>query len=303
MGAGRWDAAAYANYTRTTTGKTESEVFTSRSMVKELDPKGVDIRESRDSDFNPESTAIIVGIDVTGSMGILADRIAREGLGTLFGEILSRKPVTDPHLMFMAIGDVHANDKAPLQVSQFEADDRIIGQLASIFIEHGGGGNRYESYNLPWYFAALHTSIDCMEKRGKKGFLFTIGDEEAPRDLCAEDIEHVLGYKPQQVLGNADLLDLVGRSYHVFHLMVAEGSHMRANEDRVRESWTNLLGQRAVTLSDYTKLSEVIVSLIEVTEGRDAKDVAASWSGDTALVVANAVKDLALGGDAAVVRL
>lgn len=305
MGAGRWDPSAYSSFTASTVNRSTDEVYSKRSLAKSLDPKGVAIRESRDSEFNPESNAIIVAVDVTGSMGMLADTIARKGLGTLFEEILSRKPVSDPHLMFMAIGDV-ACDSAPLQASQFEADDKIIGQLTDIYIEHGGGGNLTESYNLPWYFAAFHTSIDCMEKRGKKGYLFTLGDEEAPTPLSEADIEKVLGYKPQQVLSNEELLELVGRSYHVFHLMVEEGSHMRGGRTpQVKSTWANLLGQRAILLSDYTKLSEVIVSLIEVTEGRDAADVAASWSGDTSLVVGKAVQDLttASGASDAVVRL
>lgn len=304
MGAGRWDPTAYSNFTTSTDSCTTDEIYSKRALAASLDPKGVAVRESRDSEFNPESNAIIVGIDVTGSMGILADTIARKGLGTLFQEILDRKPVSDPHLMFMAIGDV-AYDSSPLQVSQFEADDKIIGQLTDIHIEHGGGGNSTESYNFPWYFAALHTSIDCMEKRGRKGYLFTIGDEETPNPLSPADINKVLGYTPEASMSNEDLLELVGRSYHVFHLMVEEGSHMRTHHDRVVSKWTTLLGQRAIRLSDHTKLSEVIVSLIQVTEGTDAATVAASWSGDTSLVVGKAVKDLTTGagGTDAVVRL
>lgn len=304
MGAGRWDPTAYSNFTTRTASSTTDQIYAKRSLASSLDPKGVAVRESRDSEFNPESNAIIVGIDVTGSMGILADTIARKNLGVLFQEILDRKPVSDPHLMFMAIGDV-AYDSSPLQVSQFEADDKIIGQLTDIHIEHGGGGNSTESYNFPWYFAALHTSIDCMEKRGKKGYLFTIGDEETPNPLSPADINKVLGYTPEAAMSNEDLLELVGRSYHVFHLMVEEGSHMRTHHDRVVSKWTTLLGQRAIRLSDHTKLSEVIVSLIQVTEGTDAATVAASWSGDTSLVVGKAVKDLTTGagGTDAVVRL
>lgn len=36
-----------------------------------------------------------------------------------------------------------------------------------------------ESYELAMYFMARHTSIDCYEKRGKRGYLFMIGDELA----------------------------------------------------------------------------------------------------------------------------
>jgi hypothetical protein len=93
--------------------------------------------------------------------------------------------------MFMAIGDANC-DKAPLQVSQFEADKRIIDQLTQIYLEHSGGGNDFESYNLPWYFAANHTVHDSMEKRGKRGYLFTVGDEETPQDLTRDQINHII---------------------------------------------------------------------------------------------------------------
>src|SRR5687767_31569 len=139
MGSGSFDPGAYRAYTKTTSGKSTDEIYSSRSIHANLNPKGVKVRESRDSADNPQSTPIIVAIDVTGSMGIIADVLAREGLGTLFKEILDRKPITDPHLMFMAVGDANC-DSAPLQVSQFEADNRIVEQLTQIFLEHGGGG-------------------------------------------------------------------------------------------------------------------------------------------------------------------
>jgi hypothetical protein len=297
MGAGRWDAdsrATYDNFSTSTRGKTTDEVYTERKMNDALNPFGVTIRESRDSAENPNSNAIIVGIDVTGSMGIVADALARQGLGTLFDEILKRKPVADPHLMFMAIGDANC-DRAPLQVSQFEADARIIEQLASIYLEKGGGGNSFESYNLPWYFAAVHTSIDCFEKRGKKGYLFTVGDEESPQDLTRDQIKRFLGDTLETNIGNDELLAMVQRMYHVFHVVIEEGSHYRSYPDKVRRSWSARLGQSVLYLADHTKLSEVIVSAIEINEGRNAADVAASWSADTALVVAKATRELAVG--------
>lgn len=293
MGAGSWDAARYATFSASTVGASTAAIYKSRTLHKDLDPKGVAIRESRDSDINPNSTPLIVGIDVTGSMGMLADTLAREGLGTLFTEILERKPITDPHVMFMAIGDANY-DSAPLQVSQFEADHRIIKQLTDIYLEHGGGGNNFESYNLPWYFAAMHTSIDSFEKRGKKGYLFTVGDECFPSDLTAHQIERVLGDKAQRVPTNDELLEAVGRMYHVFHLMVEEGSHMHDYSQRVVDSWTSKLGQRALRLADHKKMSEVIVSTIQVTEGADKDKVTGSWSGDTALVVAHALEGFKL---------
>lgn len=292
MGYARWSATDWKDYSSSTAGKTTDEIFKSHKLKEEFDPAKITLRESRDSVANPNSNAIIIACDVTGSMGTLADNLVRKGIGTAFEEILKRQPVTDPHLMVMGVGDVRC-DSAPLQATQFEADIRIAAQLEEIYIEHGGGGNSWESYNLPWYFAAQKTSIDCLEKRGKKGYLFTVGDEEVPEDLTREDVKRAMDMDLQmERLANRDLLTMVGRYYEVFHLMVEEGSHYKSQGDRVRRGWTELLGQRAIPLADHTKLSEVIVSTIEVCEGRDKAAVAASWGGDTSMVVARAVGNL-----------
>jgi hypothetical protein len=309
MGYARWSPSDWKDYAGSRAGKAAHEIFAARGMKDEFDPKKVAVRESRDSAANPSSNAIVIACDVTGSMGSLADNLVRKGIGVAFEEILKRLPVTDPHLMVMGVGDVR-HDSAPLQATQFEADIRIAAQLEEIYIEHGGGGNSWESYNLPWYFAAQKTSIDCFEKRGKKGYLFTVGDEQVPEDLTRADVKKAFDLDLQmETLANRDLLSMVGRYYEVFHLLVEEGSHYQSHGDEVRRGWVELLGQRAIPLSDHTKLSEVIVSTIEVSEGRDKDSVAKSWGGDTSLVVARAVGNLNAdllrpsgGGDGGVVR-
>lgn len=293
MGSGTFDPKAYRTFTSSTVGKSTDQVYTSRGLKSELNPLGVKVRESRDSVDNPQSTPLIVGLDVTGSMGILADNIAREGLGTLFTGILDRKPISDPHVMFMGIGDANC-DRAPLQVSQFEADKRIIEQLTGLYLEHGGGGNNFESYNLPWYFAAFHTAHDSMEKRGKRGYLFTVGDEEAPKPLTKGQIKEFLGDDMEAQLSTQDVLQLAQRLYDVYHVVIMEGNHARSNLTEVRGSWDALLGQHTIYLADHKKLAETIVSAIEVAEGRDAEESAAGW-GSGARVVHDAVKNLPRG--------
>jgi len=287
MGSGSFNAKAYRSFATSTAGKTTDDIYSSRSIHKNLNPKGVKVRESRDSADNPNSTPIIIGIDVTGSMGMIADVIARKGLGTLFTEILDRKPITDPHVMFMAIGDANY-DSAPLQVSQFEADNRIVEQLTQIFIEHGGGGNNFESYNLPWYFAGHHTEHDSIIKRGKRGYLFTIGDEEAPQPLTVDQIQEITGDTLERQISSEEMLRDAQRKYDVFHVIIQEGDHAKAHPDRVRASWASMLGQHVIPLADHTKLAETIVSAIEVAEGRDAKEVTRVWG----RVVHDAVKAL-----------
>lgn len=290
--------------TSSTAGRSTGAIFSSRSLDPALDPLLARIRESRDSPLNPSSTAIIIGLDVTGSMGMLADVIVRDGMGVLFREIYDRKPVPDPHIMFAGIGDVRC-DAAPLQVSQFETDIRLADQLMKLWLEHGGGGNDSESYDALWWFAAHRTSIDCWEKRGRKGFLFTVGDELPPYGLDVSHIANLIGIHPGMELtagatwDAAAILEAAESRYHVFHVVVEEGSFARSQPAKVVEAWRNLLGQRVIPLSDHTKLAEVIVSAIQVVQGSALAAVTSSWSGKTGAVVAHAIKDLvATGGTA-----
>ena len=298
MGGGSWDSSTFASYAKSTgktTARSAHDVYKATSLVNELDPKGITMRESRDSDDNPLSTPLIVALDVTGSMASVLHAMGTTGLNTLCTEVYNRKPITNPHIMCMGVGDVEAGDRAPLQVTQFEADIRIAQQLDKLYFEQGGGGNDHESYLLPWYFAAMFTSIDCFEKRGKKGYLFTIGDEQPQLKLRASDIERVMGSKPETDFAAQDLLTRVSRMYHVYHIMVEQGSHFRSYGDRVVREWSELLGQRAIRLADHSKLGEVIISTIQVNEGASVDDVVKSWDGSTSLTVAKAIKDLAPG--------
>jgi len=281
----------WASFSSATAGRPTSAIFSRSRIADDLDPRRITVRESRDSPDNPNSTAIIVGLDVTGSMGVIADNLARTGLGTLVGEILDRKPVPDPHIAFMGIGDAWC-DRYPLQVTQFEADIRIAATLKDLYLEKGGGGNSYKSYNLPWYFAARHTSIDCFERRGRKGYLFTVGDEEAPPVLLASHIREVIGDEAARDISTPDLLAMASRTYNVFHCVIEQGSYASACLDKVLDSWHAVLGQRVLRVGDYDRLPEVIVSAIEVTEGRDHRDVARSWPGSTTRVVGRAIANL-----------
>lgn len=312
MGSGSWKSSDYLNYASTkglinadaklkddgtvdmmtlhATHISARDIYSSQKINQALDPKGVKVRESRDSAEHPFSNAIILGLDVTGSMANVLKMMAQTGVPKLMEEIYKRAPVQDPQVMYMAIGDIEW-DQSPLQVTQFESDIRILQQLELVYLEQGGGGNNYESYTLPWLFAADHTSIDCFEKRQKKGYIFTFGDEEPTPVLRAKEIEPVLGYKPQHDWTSAALLERVSKKYEVYHLMVAEGSHMRSFKNEVIAAWEGLLGPNALLLSDHTKLAETIVSTIQIREGADPEAVVASWEDkQAASVVAVATK-------------
>lgn len=291
MGYARWNHDDWDDYVRGNIRKSIDEIF-SNCLDPDLDPKNVSFRESRDSAENPLSTPVIVAVDQSGSMGFLAESLIREGLGTLVESIYERKPVTDPHVMCMALGDAWY-DRAPLQVTQFEADIRIAEQLSKFYIEANGGGNNFESYNLPWYFAATRTRCDAWLRRQKKGYLFTVGDEPPPPELKAEHVKTFLGGGLQRDTSSKELLRLTSQTWQVIHIITEEGSYYRSRPKQTSDAWATLLGKRAISLSDHRNLPELIVSVMQVLQGENPQEVAHSWSGKTAAVLMKALKGLA----------
>lgn len=289
MGYGHWSPADWARISAASRTMPRSALFAGDRIHPGLDPRNVSFREARDSRDSPESTPIVLALDETGSMGEIAHYMATDGLGTTVEGIIERKPVTDPQVMVMGIGDADC-DRAPLQVGQFEADLRVLDDLRRIWLEGGGGGNAHESYTLPWWFCAFRVRADRIEKRRRKGVLITIGDEMPPPALTARQVRHACGGGLQEDISTADLLKVVSRTWDVFHVIVEEGSYASGNLDSVTRAWRGLLGQRALGLGDKTRLAEVIVSAIEVNAGRDPAAVARSWNDPgTALAVAKAV--------------
>ncbi len=275
MGTGAWSSRDWESYTRSrgyTDRSTANEMYRARTISPLLEPRNITFREARDSFEHPLSTPIILGLDVTGSMGTVLEVIAKK-LNYLITELYQRQPVTDPQIMVMAFGDVEC-DRHPLQVTQFESDIRIAEQLNSVFFEQGGGGNGGESYTLPWYFAARHTRTDQFEKRGKKGFLFTIGDENYLPILRKEAIRQFIGDSSERDLTAQELLQEVSRQYEIFHLMIAQGSGMRyqggMEGEVVVSNWRRLLGDRAVLVNECTQLPEIIVSLLELFSNKNS---------------------------------
>lgn len=294
--ADEWNRFASASFA----GKSKAEVLNTHGMVAAVDPSRFrnGVRESRDSAVNPRSTPIIIAGDVTGSMDELAYLLLKESLPAIALEIYGRQPVTDPHILVAAVGDVECHDRAPFQATQFEAGATELGtQTMSLYVERGGGGNRSESYHLPWYFAALHTSTDAFEKRGEKGVLFTYGDEGVPPALTREQIRRVFGTDVERGYTTAELLAMARRGWDVYHLVIMQGNHARFYP-QVLDEWRGLLGETAIPVDDYTRLGEIIVSILEVRQGKDRETVAASWSGDTSLVVRSALRGLTPGAGA-----
>ena len=160
-----------------------------------------------------------------------------------------------------------------------------------------------ESYELAMYFMARHTSIDCQEKRNKKGYLFIIGDEVPYKKVNRYHVEKFIGDKLQADIPLASIVSELNDRYDVYGIMPRMTSHWDNKE--VHKVWTQLLGQRYLKLEDPAGICELIASVIGVAEGKlDLEDVAtdlceAGTTPEIARVVGNALGACVGAGKAA----
>ncbi|TDD64865.1 hypothetical protein [Actinomadura rubrisoli] len=271
MGSGHWSTDVYtarASY-RASTGASAFAYSDggATTVHPDLDPRGVTARESRDSADHPESLAVAVLFDVTGSM-LGVPRTLQTKLPDLLGLLLRKGYAEHPHIMFGAVGDATC-DRAPLQVGQFEADNRMDDDLGKILLEGGGGGQMTESYELAMYFMARHTALDCHEKRGRRGHLFMIGDELAYPRIKRREVEKVIGDRLPEDIPIADMIAELRRKYEVYFIIPEGASH--SGDRRLRDFWQGLLGQHVLYLDDLDAVCETIALTIGLAE--DAIDL------------------------------
>lgn len=286
MGTSSWSGDAYRHLGSTRSKSKDADIFTAKTVTRDMDPVDLKVRESRDSTAHPKSLAVILALDVTGSMGMIPSQLVRGALANMMDTMYAHN-IPDPQVMPVAIGD-HYVDCCPLQIGQFESGNAELDKwLTSFFLERGGGGQHYESYPLAWLVAARHTSVDCWEKRGEKGFLFTVGDEAPWSKLEAETQKKLLGYAQPEDISIKDLLEEVSRSWNVFHVHIQEGTYR--DDPRVFEEWRQLLGERFLVLDNYQNLAELIASTVAIVRGVDRATVTAGLTASAAKSVSTAL--------------
>jgi hypothetical protein len=262
-----------------------------------MDPYRVTVRESRDSDAHPDSRAVAVMFDVTGSMGRVP-RILQKNLCQLMGLLVRKNYLADPQIMIGGIGDATC-DRAPLQVGQFESGIEIDDNLANLWLEGGGGGQQTESYELAMYFMARRTSIDCYEKRGKRGYLFLIGDEMPYQYLKRKEALAVIGDRLQADIPIESLIRELQIKYDTYFILPNLTSYY--NDAKVYRRWVELVGQNAIRLEEPECISDLIASTIGLAEqtvnlheiGRDLNE---AGRGEYSTSVSRALSSLAEAG-------
>lgn len=272
MGSGTWTKRSFTNYSAAKGMCVDAagsiigdyhvqEMFKQRWIAPELNIKNV-IRECCDSEEHPNTIPVILGIDVTGSMGSAAMKVAKE-LNPIMETLFNK--VADVEFLIMGIGDL-AYDEAPIQASQFESDIRIAEQLDKIYFEAGGGGNSYESYTAAWYFGLNHCRLDCW-KRGKKGIIITMGDEPLNpylpiRGMCC-GLADVTGDNLQADVNTKDLYEDVIKKYDVYHLAVDDmATSYWLYAERIEKSFGEYLDKEHLRVVNLNTIANTIVDIV-----------------------------------------
>lgn len=270
MGHSHWSDAAYQGR-QTHRRATKQTAFTYDQQVRatgvarvhdQMNPYRA-TRESRDSVAHPASVPIGVVFDVTGSMGTVP-HVLQTKLGALMRVLIQKGYIEDPQVLFGAVGDAYC-DAVPLQIGQFESGLEMDDDLGKIYLEGGGGGQVHETYELAAYFFARHTAIDCYDRRGHKGYLFTIGDEKPYPVVRRDHVQTHIGDGLERDLPVERIIAEVQQRYEYFHIIPTNTSHGRSAD--VQRRWRELLGERVLLLEDESAVCETIALAIGLCEG------------------------------------
>ena len=261
MGSGTWSTKAYACYSTslgksydTVSGRISGQEYTMSHLDPSLDPKKFSIRECVNSDEHPNTIPVILALDVTGSMGNSCKECA-EALGVIMSNLY--KKYKDIEFCVMGIGDL-AYDNAPIQMSQFESDVRIAESLDKIYMEHGGGGNSFESYTAAWYMGLNRTKLDA-HNQGRKGIIITMGDEELNPYLPKYQLNDKVGSTEQHDVETPELYKSVIEKFDVFHIAVDDNANSYYHhKNGIENTFGQTLGNRlkVSTINDLSKTIE-----------------------------------------------
>lgn len=261
MGYGDYSQAAHEALLQGRQVLPAQKVFQQQTCHPLMNPKGVRVRESRDSADHPNSLGVVFALDVTGSMGDIPKLLAMQQLPK-FMKVLTDCKVPDPQLLFMAVGDA-TSDGAPLQVGQFESTAELMDQwLTWCYLEGGGGGSGQESYELALYFLAQHTEMDCQVKRRKRGYLFMTGDEEPYPILSRHVVEGVIGDRLDDDLKVAEVVAELQKTFVPFFVIPDQ-----ERRKRCERTWRDLLGDHVLCMDAPSDICFVTAGALLLCEG------------------------------------
>jgi hypothetical protein len=197
---------------------------------------------------------VVVAMDVTGSMGDWS-KVIYDKMPMFFGQIMVQGYLQDPAISFCAVGDAYS-DKAPIQVCDFAAGDKLDGWLTKLWLEGNGGGQDKESYNLAAYAYARHCELTAPEMP----FFFFTGDEGIYPVVEKGHILQWFGVDEPDAK-TSDVFAELNKKFHVFLVHKDYGS----NDAKVVAQWKKVINpERILVLQDPKAVVDVMLGAIAV---------------------------------------
>jgi hypothetical protein len=232
------------------------------------------MREVCITDEHPNPTAIALLLDITGSNSTAARKVHAKLL-QMFGVLQRVGGIEDPQLLIGANGDATC-DRIPLQMSQFESDNRIDANVEAMVLEGGGGGGNHETYELSAYYLARHTYLEPWHEKGVKGYCFFIGDEKTYPTVLRDygvghygshhTLESLTGDTLQEDIPVEQVFEELKEQYHVYFVFCMESGYSRQLDEQ-KAYWQRLVGEGWVELEDSANICEFIAGLLAIREG------------------------------------
>jgi hypothetical protein len=113
------------------------------------------------------------------------------------------------------------------------------------------------------YFLAMHTEMDCMVKRSKRGYLFMTGDEDPYPILSRHVVEAVVGDRMDEDVACEEIVAELQKSYVPFFLIPTQ-----ERAERCERSWRNLIGDNVLVLDSAVDVCYVAAGALLLSEGR-----------------------------------
>lgn len=306
MGTGSWDSSRYYSgaSSRKASGvddfaydKIATDIHDSLKP-KRINDKPFGKLESRDNADHPDSNAIIFAMDVTGSNKHNAV-LAQKALPALMTLLVDKGYIPDPQIAVFANDDFRYEPDRCIQASDFESDNRIDDHIRNLKLVGNGGGNHQESYDLLLYLAARKTVIDCLEERGRKGYMFMYADEPVPTMVSKEAVKRVFGDSISEDISIETIIEEVKDMYHLFVLWPIDGYQ------DARDQYVQLFGEdHVISLQHPNIICQQIGSLIGMNEKNltpsEVEDdlVSVGMSAKDARAITQALMPFAKGGAA-----
>ena len=200
--------------------------------------------------------------DITGSMGNLP-RLIFDKMPMVAGQIVEQKYLDKPEISLAAVGDVTC-DEGPLQVCDFAKIRDLDPLLKKIWIESGGGGQHYESYEfMAYYYARLYD----MQGARLPICLFT-GDESFREKLSGTELRKHFGSQHEDIDAATVFEELKQKfNRNVFLLHRFYESHGLNKE--IVEQWESVLGRGyVIKLPEDAAVADITLGILALVSGK-----------------------------------